>query len=161
MKRIILSLLFALCAIVVYADNTSWLNFAIKKNGPVLKSIQFNNNGRLTFGESAMHYQDAFGGTDISYEGGAYIFFGSQSATKIKDAIAESGLTLSYTPSAQRVSLVGAEKATSIQIYDIQGRLLRETTNASNISTEGISKGIVIVRATSNEEVVCKKIIIK
>ncbi|MCF0203290.1 MAG: hypothetical protein HUK08_08000 [Bacteroidaceae bacterium] len=161
MKKVILPCFAVLVATTAMADSTDWLNFATGRDGTVVESVLFKNEGRLFFGDSEMTYSDSEGQKTIPYTG-TYIFFSATPATAIEDiTTAKEGITLTYSRDSQQIVATGTEAVSQIRIVSLQGSLLRTATNAKSVSTSGLEQTIVIATAISNGKTITKKFTIK
>lgn len=58
------------------------------------------------------------------------------------------------------IIIVGAEAGSVLQIVDVMGRVLVSTDNVSNVSTNGMAKGVYILRLINGDDVRTQKIVI-
>ena len=156
-----------LCSLVLLsldgrADEPDWVTFSTASAGSVVESVLFRSHGRLTFGETAMVYQDDGGRRAIPYSGGAYIFFSAEAPTGVEDIKPESSLSLVYSAESQQISVRGgADAASRIRLISPQGSVLRVASNSQTISTAGLPSGILIATATCGGKTITRNFIIK
>ena len=162
MKKTALLYSLVLLSLDGRADETDWLNFSTGSDGSVVESVLFRSHGRLTFGETAMMYEDDGGRRTIPYSGGAYIFFSAEAPTGVEDVRREDGLSLVYLAESQQIAVRGgADAASRIRLISPQGSILRAASNSQTISTAGLSSGILIATAACGGKTITRKFIIK
>lgn len=162
MKKTALLCSLVLLALDAWADETDWLNFSAGPNGSVVESVLFRSHGRLTFGETAMVYEDDGGRRAIPYSGSAYIFFSGEAPTGVEDVRSEGDLSLVYSAESQQIAVRGgSETAFRIRLISPQGSILRAASNSQTISTAGLPSGVLIVTVACGGKTITRKFIIK
>ena len=84
-------------------------------------------------------------------------FFSIDFATGLKTIVAGDGFVVD--PATGTLTLNGLAK--SIEIFDMQGRLVSRSANAARVQVNGMSRGMYIIRVTDmNGNVLSKKILL-
>ena len=158
-------------AIFAYTDKIGEipLNFKATRNGEY--AISVNPDGTEF---NYLHLIDNLSGTDVDLlvpnpnEGPASYTF----TAKTSDYASRFKLVFSVCVSADgddapfafinngNIIIVGAEAGSVLQIVDVMGRVLVSTDNVRSFSTNGMAKGVYVLRLINGEDVKTQKIVI-
>lgn len=158
-------------AIFAYADKIGEipLNFKATRNGEY--AISVNPDGTEF---NYLHLIDNLSGADVDLlvpnpnEGPASYTF----TAKTSDYASRFKLVFSVCVSADgddapfafinngNIIIVGAEAGSVLQIVDVMGRVLVSTDNVRSFSTNGMAKGVYVLRLINGKEVKTQKIVI-
>lgn len=158
-------------AIFAYADKIGEipLNFKATRNGEY--AISVNPDGTEF---NYLHLIDNLSGADVDLlvpnpnEGPASYTF----TAKTSDYASRFKLVFSVCVSADgddapfafinngNIIIVGAEAGSVLQIVDVMGRVLVSTDNVRSFSTNGMAKGVYVLRLINGEDVKTQKIVI-
>ena len=144
-------------------DHTKNLIVQVWKDGttsemfPALFNIYKTANWETHMLRYSGKYVFDFSATSFAMAGKPVAFFAIDFATGLKTVIAGDGF---FVDSANGfISLNGT--ARSIEVFDMQGRLVSHSVNTARVEINGISRGMYIVRVTDmNGNVISKKILL-
>ena len=150
-------------AIVPCEGNEQPVNFKAVKNGTFTINVNVNN---LEF--DYLHLIDNLTGADVD------LLVEPSYTFEAKTTDYDSRFKLVFSVSGDEndedapfafinngnIIIIGAEDGAILQIVDVMGRVLVSTDNVSNVSTNGMAKGVYILRLIKSDDVRTQKIVI-
>ena len=148
---------------VVYAENEGEMpvNFKAEKNGTY--TISFNTEN-VEFGY--LHLIDNMTGNDVDllstpsysfeanttdYASRFRLVFSANNANEGSFAFINNG----------EIILSGVNNNSTVNVYDVTGRMISSTNGANRISTENMSAGVYMIQLVNGENVMTQKIVVK
>ncbi len=133
-----------------------------KADGSNLHSLLLDDIDRilLTDNELVVEFNDN-ANSAVRYDDFSKITFGSKQSS-IEEVIEESALTIAYLPADRAVSVVSTQPLVSVQVYNLQGRLVEQVapqTTSVMVPLGDTPAGVYVVLARTGESVQTAKII--
>ena len=130
---------------VVYAENEGEMpvNFKAEKNGTY--TISFNTEN-VEFG-----YLYSFEANTTDYASRFRLVFSANNANEGSFAFINNG----------EIVLSGVNNNSTVNVYDVTGRMISSTNGANRISTENMSAGVYMIQLVNGENVMTQKIVVK